>query len=48
MNRLVYVVSFLKATIVDVQVLKLLTLLASDIQNHLINTIVVINQLAQK
>ena len=45
---LVYVVSYMTATTMAGQVLKILTLLASDITNHLINTIlVVMNPLAQ-
>ena len=47
-NPLVYVVSCLTATTMAGKVLKILTLLACDIPNHLINTIVVINQLAHK
>ena len=46
-NPLDYVISCLTTTITDGQVLKILTLIASDIPNHHINTIVVINQLAQ-
>ena len=47
-NPLVYVVSCLIATIMDGQVLKIITLLASDLPSHLINTIMVRIQLAQK
>ena len=44
---LVYVVSCLTATTKDDQVLNILTLLASALPSRLINTIVVINVLAQ-
>ena len=46
-NYLFYVVSCLIAILMDGQVLKILTLLAIDIPNHLNNTIVVINQFAK-
>ena len=46
-NPLVYVVSCLTTAIKDGQVLKILTLLASALPNHLINTIVMRNQFAQ-
>ena len=36
------------ATIMDGEVLKIITQLSSDLPNHLINTIMVRNQLAQK
>ena len=47
-NPLVYVVRCLTATIIDRQVLKITTVLVSNLPKHLINTIVVRNQLAQK
>ena len=45
-NPLVYVASCLTAAIMDGQVLKILTLLASALPNHLINNIVIKNRLA--
>ena len=46
-NPLFYVISCLTAAIMNGQVLKILTILASALPNRLINTIVMRNQLAQ-
>ena len=47
-KSLVYVVSCLTSTIINGQMLKIITLLASDLPNNLINTMMVRNHLAQK